>query len=664
VLLALEFPPTSAEWVFFVCFAVILVGPLVFERLGFPGIVGVILGGLLIGPGALGWVERAGAVESLGELGILVLMFLAGLELDLDEFAANRRGALTFGAFTFTIPFVLGIAVAAGHGYGFATAALFGSLWASHTLVAYPIVQEQGLLRDRAVGIAGGGTVMTDTLALSVLAVVAGSVASDSRPGVILLEVAFGIAVLALFCAFVLPWVTREVFAGVGQHRGARFLFVVVALTAAALVADRAGIEGIVGAFFAGLALNRLVPSRSRLMEQIEFVGGVLLIPFFLLSTGMLIDPEAFTERRVLTIAAISLAVVFVGKLVAALGSARILGLSRPQGRLLFGLSLAQAAATLAAVTIGVDIGLFDTDLLNATLIVVLTTVLVSSIVTRSAARGIEPTPVQGERLAETVFIRADITESPAIWRLAARLAMAKGGNVLVGAVSQAGGGPLDAARAQAKAVEQAVSAHGAEASTVVRVDDSEATALSAIVAEYDVSLVVTPWRRAAIAVDSVLGGEALDLVALADVPVLGVVSIGASEPRRVVLALDRADLSGGAQRDLAVACASIAAASVRGRAVVVAPEGEAAQLAARAVSDDAEVVVDGRSRAAAVAAIVREDDLVIVPSRPGQSPLPRDAASIAALPIACSVVVPTRPHAGASLVTGTTTLVGSRRGS
>ncbi len=449
--LGIEFPPDSAEWVFFVSFAVILVGPLVFERIGFPGIVGVILGGLLVGPGVLDWVQRQGVVESLGDLGILFLMFLAGLELDLDEFEANRRGALTFGAFTFTIPFALGIAVAAGFGYGAATALLFGSLWASHTLVAYPIVQEFGLLRDRSVGIAGGGTVMTDTLALSVLAIVAGSVGSDARPARILLEVVVGVVVLALFCAFVLPWATRWVFAGVGQHRGARFLWITVALTAAALVADRAGIEGIVGAFFAGLALNRLVPARSRLMEQIEFVGGVLLIPFFLLSTGMLIDPKAFTERRVLGIAALSLAIVFVGKLAAALISGRLLGLARPQVRLLFGLSLAQAAATLAAVTIGVDLGLFDTPLLNATLVVVLVTVLVSSIVTRSAARRIEPPAVQGERLAETIFVPVDVVDDAAVVEIAARLAMAKGGNVLVGAVAGAAGDQLESARERAR---------------------------------------------------------------------------------------------------------------------------------------------------------------------------------------------------------------------
>jgi Kef-type K+ transport system membrane component KefB len=660
--LGVEFPPDSAEWVFFVSFAVILVGPLVFERIGFPGIVGVILGGLLIGPGVLDWVQRQGAVESLGDLGILFLMFLAGLELDLDEFEANRRGALTFGAFTFTIPFALGIAVAAGFGYGAATAMLFGSLWASHTLVAYPIVQEFGLLRDRSVGIAGGGTVMTDTLALSVLAIVAGSVGSDARPVRILVEVAIGVVILALFCAFVLPWVTRWVFAGVGQHRGARFLWITVALTAAALVADRAGIEGIVGAFFAGLALNRLVPARSRLMEQIEFVGGVLLIPFFLLSTGMLIDPKAFTERRVLGIAALSLTIVFVGKLAAALISGRVLGLARPQVRLLFGLSLAQAAATLAAVTIGVDLGLFDTPLLNATLVVVLVTVLVSSIVTRSAARRIEPPAVQGERLAETIFVPVDVVDDAAVVEIAARLAMAKGGNVLVGAVAGAAGDQLESARERARSAEHQVARIGAEVSSVVRVDDSEASALAAIIAEHGVSLMVTGWRRAAVAADVILGGQDVDLVALADVPVLAIVS-ARGEFRRVVLALDGADLTTNlAERDLAIAVASVAAAATRGKATVLVPDDEEGAAFAAVLGERGDVVRDSRSRREALAALAREDDLILVPARPGRSPLHRDAAAAAALPVACTVAVPTRARAGAGLVTGTTTFVGSRR--
>ena len=661
-LLALEFPPTSDEWTFFVAAAVILLGPLLVERIGLPGIVGVILGGLLVGPYVLGWVEREGIVESLGDLGILVLMFLAGLELDLDEFKANRRGALTFGAFTFSLPFVLGIGVAVGFGYGAATALLFGSLWASHTLVAYPIVREHGLLRDRSIGIAGGGTVMTDTLALSVLAVVAGSVASDSDPAVLLLEVVAGLAALALVCAFVLPWVTRWFFAGVGQYRGARFLWILVALTGAAVVAEEAGIEGIVGAFFAGLALNRLVPARSRLMEQVEFIGGVLLIPFFLLSTGMLIDPEKFTEKRVLGIAALSLAVVVFGKGAAAFLSTRVLHLSRPQGQVIFGLSLAQAAATLAAVTIGVDIGLFDTDLLNATLVVVLVTVLASSLLTRAAARRVEPPAIEGERLAENIFVPVDVTDADVI-RLAARLAMAKGGNVLVGAIAAAPG-ELDDARARAREGELVASAVGAEASSLVRVDTSAASAVEAIVAEHGVTLVVTGWRRSALAADVVLGGQNTELVAVADVPVLTVLTAGA-DYRRVVLALDEDDMGGrhAAERDLAVALASIAASGVRGRAAVIAPSDEAAREIAGQIGEDTEAVVDGRSRREAVAAFARQDDLVLVPARSGGAPLHRDALALASPPIDGTVAVPARAHSGSALVTGTPTLVGSRAG-
>ena len=664
MLLGIEFPPTAAEWTFFVAAAVILLGPLLVERIGLPGIIGVILGGLLVGPFVLGWVERVGVVESLGQLGLLFLMFLAGLELDLDEFAANRRAALTFGAFTFSLPFVLGIALVLPFGYGAATALLFGSLWASHTLVAYPIVQEQGLLRDRAVGVAGGGTVITDTLALSVLAVVAGSVESDARPSVLLLEVVVGLVILAIFCALLLPRVTRWVFAGVGQHRGARFLFILVALTAAALVADRAGIEGIVGAFFAGLALNRLVPARSRLMEQIEFIGGVLLIPFFLLSTGMLIDPREFTQPRVLAIAALSLAVVFIGKAAAAYLSGRVLGLSRPQVRLLLGLSLAQAAATLAAVTIGVEIGLFDTDLLNATLVVVLVTVLVSSILTRAAARGIEPPAVQGERLAETIFVPADVVDDPAVVRLAARLAMAKGGNVLVGAVAATRGPELAAARSRVESAEASAAAAGAETQAAVRLDASAADGLAAIVAEHEASLIVIGWRRAALAADIVLGGQSADLIALAEVPVLAV-SAGGSDFRRVVLALDRHDLEArqAVERDLAAAVAAIAAAAARGRVLVLAPESEAGREIARLVDDDAEVVIDTRPRRDALASILEADDLVIMPARLGASPFHRDAAAVASLPVGCSVGVPVRPRATAGFVHATATMVAGRAG-
>ena len=393
MLLAVEFPPESAEWTFFVAAAVLLAGPVVAERFRLPGLVGIVLGGMLVGPFVLDWLTREGVVESLGELGLLFLMFLAGLELDLDEFQRNRKPALTFGALTFTLPFVLGLLLVLPFGYGLATAALYGSLWASHTLIAYPIVQDRKLTRHRAVGMASGGTVITDTLALFVLAVVVGSVESDDRSSVILVKLLLGLVVLVFYCAFVLPRIGRWSLAHLGQGRVPTFLFLLAALTSAALVADRMGLEGIVGAFFAGLALNRLVSSRAEDKEHFEFVGAALLVPFFLLSTGMLLDPRQFTELTVLALAGASLVIVLVGKATAAYVSGRRSGFGSSEIKLVFGLTVAQAAATLAAVTIGTEAGIFDENLLSATLVVVLATVIVSSIVTRIATRELDPSP-------------------------------------------------------------------------------------------------------------------------------------------------------------------------------------------------------------------------------------------------------------------------------
>jgi Kef-type K+ transport system membrane component KefB len=393
--LAVEFPPESAEWTFFIAAAVLLAGPVVAARLRLPGLVGIVLGGMLVGPFVLDWVAREGVVEALGDLGLLFLMFLAGLELDLDEFQRNRTPALRFGALTFSLPFVLGLLLVLPFGYGLATAALYGSLWASHTLVAYPIVQERRLTRHRAVGMAAGGTVITDTLALFVLAVVVGSVESDDRSSVILVKLLFGLVVLGVYCAVLLPRIGRWSLVHLGHGTVPSFLFLLAALTSAALVADRMGLEGIVGAFFAGLALNRLVrTTHAEAKESFEFVGAALLVPFFLLSTGMLLDPRQFTELDVLVLAGASLAIVLVGKATAAFVSGRLSGFAVPEIKLVFGLTVAQAAATLAAVTIGTEVGIFDEELLSATLVVVLVSVIVSSVVTSRAAGALEqPAP-------------------------------------------------------------------------------------------------------------------------------------------------------------------------------------------------------------------------------------------------------------------------------
>ena len=197
---------------------------------------------------------------------------------------------------------------------------------------------------------------------------------------------------LGVYCAVVLPRIGRWALERLGDGAVPGFLFLLAALTSAALVADRMGLEGIVGAFFAGLALNRLVAFRSETKEHFEFVGTALLVPFFLLSTGMLLDPAQFTEPAVLALAGASLAIVFAGKAAAAYLSGRLSGFGVSEMKLVFGLTVAQAAATLAAVTIGTEVGIFDQNLLSAALVVVLVTVIVSSVVTRAAARSLDST--------------------------------------------------------------------------------------------------------------------------------------------------------------------------------------------------------------------------------------------------------------------------------
>ena len=184
-------------------------------------------------------------------------------------------------------------------GYGFATAALYGSLWASHTLVSYPIVQEHGLTRQRAVGMASGCTLITDTLALFVLAVVVGSHDTDDRPALIVLRLVLGLVALAVYCGVFLRLLGRFAFARLGDAQTPRFLFLLAALTSAALVADRMGLEGMIGAFFAGLALNKLVSVHGP-TSRVSSMEGMLLIPFFLLSTRMLLVPAGFTKLDVL----------------------------------------------------------------------------------------------------------------------------------------------------------------------------------------------------------------------------------------------------------------------------------------------------------------------------------------------------------------------------
>jgi Kef-type K+ transport system membrane component KefB len=381
--------PKGAEWEFLVVFATLLLGPVLVQRARVPGIIGLLLGGYVIGPHGLGVIGAGNnTLPDLGQLGLLYLMFVAGVELDLNLLRRYRRSTIVFGLLTFALPMILGTSVGLGLGWEAQAAILLGALLASHTLITYPTVRAAGLTSDPAVATAVGSTVLTDTLALVVLAGVAGSVGGDRSGIEVAVQIAVGLIVLVVYSLTVLPLLAGWAFRRLGAERSVRYVVAITAFLSAATVAELFGIEGIVGAFFAGLALNRLVPNEGQLMDRIGFFGGAVFIPVFLVSVGLILNPAVMVKGETLELAGLFILACLGGKVLAAALSARLLGFSRAQAGLLFSLSSAQAAATLAATVIGFQLGLFDSAVVNAVLVVILVSVLASTIVgARASAR-------------------------------------------------------------------------------------------------------------------------------------------------------------------------------------------------------------------------------------------------------------------------------------
>jgi Kef-type K+ transport system membrane component KefB/mannitol/fructose-specific phosphotransferase system IIA component (Ntr-type) len=365
-----------------------LAAPFLAERLRVPGIIGLLVAGAVVGPHGIGLLDRDPTIILLGTVGLLYLVFLAGLELDLHRFAEYRRRSMIFGAISFALPMALATALMPLLGFSLSGAVLMGSIIGSHTLLAYPIVSRLGLVKNLAVTTVVGGTLVTDSLALGVLAIVAGSL--EGEISALFFLRLFGI--LALYVAVVLvavPRIGRWFFRHTPGQAPAEFIFLMVVLFASAFLANLAGAQPIIGAFLAGLTLNRLIPNQGPLMNRVRFVGNALFIPFFLLSVGMLVDTRVLIgQTDVWVIAGAITAMVHVGKLSAAWLSQRLFHYSRDEGMIIFGLSVPQAAATLAVTFVGLEIGLFDEVVVNAVIVMILVTGLVGpSLVERFGRR-------------------------------------------------------------------------------------------------------------------------------------------------------------------------------------------------------------------------------------------------------------------------------------
>lgn len=358
-----------------------LLVPILFQRLKLPGIVGLLIAGSVVGQNGLGFIEAAGVIDVLGKVGLLYLMFLAGLEISLDQLKRDRTKIAVFGSLTFLIPQTVGTVVFLALGYDMLAALLIASMFASHTPVGYPIITRLGLTREPSVSTAIGGTIITDTAALLVLAVVARTVEGN-------MGVSFWVSFVALFALYVLavfwllPRISLKFFRSVGEVGRYTYVYVIGMMLLTAWLAQEIGIEAIVGAFFAGLAFNRLLSNKGPLKNRIEFFGDAFFIPLFLIYVGMLVDFKVMASSSEMWIVmSVMVLIVVVTKWGAAFLTGKLLNFSNDQSWVIFGLTNTQAAATLAAVIVGLQLGVFGTEILNGAIMMILVTCIIGPVV-------------------------------------------------------------------------------------------------------------------------------------------------------------------------------------------------------------------------------------------------------------------------------------------
>jgi Kef-type K+ transport system membrane component KefB len=378
---------------------IILFAPLVLKRFRIPGIIGLIIAGVIIGPNTLHIIEKSTSFELFSKTGLLYIMFLAGLEIDMQEYKQNRSKSLVFGALTFFIPITIGYLVCV-YVFGFSLwpALLLASMFSTHTLLSYPIVSNMGIVKNRAVQVSFGGTIITDSAVLILLGVITNVVGGEIN-SMFWIRLVISLGLLVFSVLYLLPKVSRWFFRNIEGQGSSQYIYVLAVVFISGFFSELAGVEPIIGAFLAGLALNRVIPHNSVLMNRVIFIGNTIFIPFFLISAGMLVDFSLFFKgTNALVFAGILSIVALITKWLAAQATGIIYKYTKYEKRVMFGLSASHAAATLAVIKVGYDIGLFDQNVINGTIILILITCMVSSFVTERAARKIAMTEKENSK--------------------------------------------------------------------------------------------------------------------------------------------------------------------------------------------------------------------------------------------------------------------------
>lgn len=390
-------PLNNPVIIFSLVLFIILFAPILLKKIKVPHIIGLILAGVAVGPYAFNLLRRDSSIVLFGTVGLLYIMFLAGLEIDLKEFKKNKLKIAVFGITTFLLPFIFG-SLASYYilGYSKLSSILLAAMFSTHTLVSYPIASKYGISQNRAVAITVGGTLITDVFALLILAIVVGMTRGEvSATYWFTLGISTIVFVAIVFFIFplIIQWFFKK-----NQDSISQYIFVLAIVFLASFLAEAAGLEAIIGAFFAGLVLNKSVPHSSALMNRIDFVGNALFIPFFLIGVGMLVNFNIlFLGWGALKVVGVIAVIAIATKYFAAWITKKSFQLSSEEGKMIFGLSTSRAAATLAIVLVGYNIiigetpdglpiRLLDEDVLNGTILLILISCAISSFVVEKAA--------------------------------------------------------------------------------------------------------------------------------------------------------------------------------------------------------------------------------------------------------------------------------------
>ncbi len=544
-------PITDPVAIFLTILAVMLVAPLLFERIQLPGIVGLILAGVAIGPDGLGVLQRDSTIVLLGTVGLLFLMFMAGLETSLDDFKSEGDKATLFGVATFVLPMIVGTAAMLALGYDWLAALLVASCFSSHTLLALPVLSKLGIMRSPAVVATLGATLITNVLALLTLAVIIKAYQGNLTLGFWLFLIP-ALTIYTFGCLWGVPRLGRWFFQKFGHDENAEFIFVLATLFVISYLANVIEIEPIIGAFLAGIALTPLIPQLSPLMNRIQFIGNTLFIPFFLISVGMLIDPVVLiTEPRVLLIAGVMIVAELIGKFAAAWIAGKVFKFKMPDIMVMFGLSTAQAASTLAAVTVAFNIGLVDQATVNGVVAMILATSIFSPWVTQQWGRDVSPSEGAAIAVPKAVTRRVLVTVANpetenTLLELALILTKAGEGTLLPLNVLSDSRDRVSAASKRRQlqllsAAEDAAHAATVAVEPISRVDDSIEKGILRTAIEQDASLIVCGWKGFSTYKDNFFG-SVLDSVALrSPVPLLiARFTHPVASTSRILLAVDK----------------------------------------------------------------------------------------------------------------------------